>query len=514
MPRSARALPAIAEIVSARWLRIAHVLLLAAFLLVQFAPTRDTYFVRSDSGTFLYVGQQIDAGQIPYRDAWDHKPPLIFYLNALGLLIAMGSPWGVWVLAFAFSAFALWFMYDLCIHCFGPMAATVAVTCMAGAMVWPLEYANVTEVYAVLFQVLAAYAIVRLKGLNAGLLLGAATCALFLLRANLVGMGGAALAIVLITGSWSTRSFWRMLMGIAAGFLLPLVIVVAYFSYWHSFRDMLNASLLFNMEYSDTTWSSRIASLLPGVRFMSSTGTLILAALGFAVALLSRFRNLSTPARAAAMMGAIALPIEFAFSSLSGRGYLHYFLPWAVPVAILCGYLAYVITQQEFFQRRAAIALGTGLVLLHGALGYAVLKKFVNREADEKRETLARYVSSHTKSNEHIYVWGYGPEIYIMSHRTAPGRYFIHTPLQLHRFADQPMISEMMASLNAAPPRMIIDSSGALGTHFPPLDSQRRGETDGNLSAAMNPFFSWIENRYKKVDVPGIGSWAVYELAN
>src|SRR3990172_8300854 len=55
-----------------------------------------------DNGVFLYGGQQLLAGKTPYVDFWDHKGPLIFYINALGLLIGSGSRWGVWILEFVF----------------------------------------------------------------------------------------------------------------------------------------------------------------------------------------------------------------------------------------------------------------------------------------------------------------------------------------------------------------------------------------------------------------------------
>ncbi len=36
-------------------------------------------------------------GEIPYLDVWDHKPPVILLINALGLPIGGGSRWGVWL---------------------------------------------------------------------------------------------------------------------------------------------------------------------------------------------------------------------------------------------------------------------------------------------------------------------------------------------------------------------------------------------------------------------------------
>src|SRR5580765_7577165 len=55
-----------------------------------------------DSGVFLYVGWRFLNGDIPYRDVWDHKPPLIYFVDALGLTLTPHSLWGVWFLQFIF----------------------------------------------------------------------------------------------------------------------------------------------------------------------------------------------------------------------------------------------------------------------------------------------------------------------------------------------------------------------------------------------------------------------------
>ena len=53
-----------------------------------------------DGGFFLYAGQQILDGKLPYQDVWDSKGPAIFYTNALGLWLGGGSRWGVWFVEF------------------------------------------------------------------------------------------------------------------------------------------------------------------------------------------------------------------------------------------------------------------------------------------------------------------------------------------------------------------------------------------------------------------------------
>src|ERR687897_1148030 len=63
-----------------------------------------------DSGVFLYVGWRFLNGDMPYRDVWDHKPPLIYFVDALGIALTPDSLWGIWVLRFLFIFFSLFFI--------------------------------------------------------------------------------------------------------------------------------------------------------------------------------------------------------------------------------------------------------------------------------------------------------------------------------------------------------------------------------------------------------------------
>ena len=72
-------------VVAAWWLFLATLFLLAIGV-----------FVRTpgfDSSVYLYVAEGLLEGELPYRDRWDHKPPLIFLINVVGLLLA--DVWGI-----------------------------------------------------------------------------------------------------------------------------------------------------------------------------------------------------------------------------------------------------------------------------------------------------------------------------------------------------------------------------------------------------------------------------------
>src|SRR5512141_2880099 len=74
--------------------------LLALIVLVQ--ANAGTRTLGRDQGFYVYIGDEIVHGRLPYADAWEGKPPAIFYLNALGIWLARGSRWGVWIIEVLF----------------------------------------------------------------------------------------------------------------------------------------------------------------------------------------------------------------------------------------------------------------------------------------------------------------------------------------------------------------------------------------------------------------------------
>src|SRR6266542_4018262 len=101
-----------------------------------------------DSGVFLYVGWRFLNGGIPYRDVWDHKPPLIYFVDALGLKLSPNSLWGVWFLQFIFIFFTILIIYRLLNKEFGIYSAITGTIVLISGLLTILERGNITEEYA------------------------------------------------------------------------------------------------------------------------------------------------------------------------------------------------------------------------------------------------------------------------------------------------------------------------------------------------------------------------------
>lgn len=84
------------------------------FLLLYSFSTSPLYLYQGfDSATFRTIGLGITQGKLPYADLFDHKGPLIFYIDALGISLIPGK-WGIFLLQTIFLAVSLYLTYRTC----------------------------------------------------------------------------------------------------------------------------------------------------------------------------------------------------------------------------------------------------------------------------------------------------------------------------------------------------------------------------------------------------------------
>lgn len=69
------------------------------------------FSIGTDSGVFQYIGQAIMRGEMPYRDAFDHKGALLYLYNCFGNLILKIR--GVWIFEILSVAVAVIFGYKI-----------------------------------------------------------------------------------------------------------------------------------------------------------------------------------------------------------------------------------------------------------------------------------------------------------------------------------------------------------------------------------------------------------------
>ena len=257
--------------------------LLVLAILLPDSPLYKLYLER-DSGVFHYIGWLVTQGKIPYRDVWDHKPPVVFFINAVGLFLSGGSRWGVWGIEVVFLFLSSLVSFNLLKKNFGFCPGFLATVAWMFSLPYLLCGGNQSTEYGLLFQFLFLFIFSKkLFGEQAGRYwfgLGVLSGILFLTKQNLIGISLAAVIAAMVIGIRDHKSA-KMAINLTKftlGGTAILIIFVIYFGFHHALADFWSAAFLYNFAYSSADFVSRLSSLAIGLRMLKTRWAFIFGA--------------------------------------------------------------------------------------------------------------------------------------------------------------------------------------------------------------------------------------------
>ena len=442
---------------AARLLESALVAALVLIVALQFSPANTPILAR-DEGVFVYVGQGILEGKLPYRDLWDHKGPLIYYLNALGLWLAQGRLWGIWLVEAFILGAALALLYRLLRGILPRQAA------LAGLLIWAAGYAsvmggNIVEEYALLPSVLSLALVVRRRQRRAGFWLGVLAGLAFMLRPNEVA--APAVALLFLLHDRRTAQGWRgalaSLLAAGAGFLLLTGGIAAYFASQHALRDLLDGMLLFNLRYVSNGGGP--ASALPAAAGYLAV-PLFFAALGALPVLFTGASGLAWDQRRLLYVAAALLLAVAPLSLLSGRAYRHYYVPWLLPLSILGSYGSLWLRpgQGAAGVRKAAWGLGWSVLILAAVVSVRIrLVPLLAGGMPPAEAQAVDAIRTLPPPAGELFIWGDETSYAVMAGRRLAGRYVYLSPMLMPGYGEA-VAAEVLAGLADKRP-LILDAS-------------------------------------------------------
>jgi len=118
-----------------------------------------------DSSVFLYIGKAMHNGAVPYKDLFDHKGVLLYFIEYFGYLIGFGNQIGVWIIELInIFATSIIFFYiaklftESRIICY---LASYIVLHLSSISFFVREGGNLTEEYALPWNSLSLYLVIR-----------------------------------------------------------------------------------------------------------------------------------------------------------------------------------------------------------------------------------------------------------------------------------------------------------------------------------------------------------------
>jgi hypothetical protein len=440
-----------------------------------------------DYGIFSYIGQQIVLGKLPYKDAWDHKPPAIFYMNALSLWMAHGLRWGIWAMEFICLAAAIWLSYLLIKKLWGVFPGLCAVAIWLFGLNITLQGGNTTEEFPLFLHFLALILFLRLiespENTRDGFIIGLAFSISFLFRAN-NAMVETTIVLTLVL-LWiiqrNFRALFRQLFSMGIGALVPLLITAAYFWMQGLFKQMFDASITYNLIYSATQFAGD-SPLMAGFQNLGFAAWIGLIGYGIVVFLLIRQWRTKTRPAAILLFLLIGCPFAVAVTDPAHRNYPHYFINWLPFIALLSGLTFYTIQNSipkvKDWKLAESYILAFALpaaLLVFGLSGlaaknYTAFTNLLSRSDPERQSIISGYVENNTQPGDLVLFWGGFPAENLMAHRTAP-TVFITYPLLIESNVSEQFSSQFLVDLTRNRPVMIVDLDQ---TRVLSLDPQKR----------------------------------------
>ncbi len=493
-----------------------------------------------DSGVFLYIGEKILDGKLPYRDVWDHKPPVIFYINAFALFLSNGSYWGIWYIQLIFLLFGVILSFYLLNDLFGYKIAFLCSALWVINLSLIIEGGNLTEEYGIIIQFLLILLLYKhfkeskniVKIFIIPFFIGFFSMIVFLLKPNLIGIPVSIIfALIVLKNDDFDKTIKNkifILLAIISSFLLTFLFILYYFALNDALNDFIDCVFVYNFIYSSgNTLPQFLISILSGFKYLTIFG--LIALLMWLFLIINHFKNYlkyTQMQKVLLLLVLIDFLIEMILSGVSGRTYPHYYMAWIPVVTILIAFFWDAFfklinfkknTKNRYFNTQKIIFL----LLLIGILiiplrfqNYLIYSKIYKEPSDTRINEVIEFLERSTSENDTILMWGAETSINYIVKRDSPTKYVYQYPLFMDGYLKPDMIDKFNEHILLNRPKFIIDTS-ATNKEIPSLDANKRQNwksiiPNHILSPLHERIFRLLETHYQYCITIGPG-WQVYE---
>ena len=400
-----------------------------------------------DEGIYQTLGIGMNAGRLLYRDIFDNKPPLLYFLYSLvssdQFMIRLASliVGILTVIVFFFFAKRLFFASAKTQK--AVYVSTIIFSVLFGL---PLIEGNIAnaENFMLLPNIVAAYLVLKSISqenqklrLKMQLIAGAVIGISFLLKVVAVFDFAAFFAFLFfvnypgklleILKPVNIIREIKNLLPITLGFIIPIIFVTLYFIFRGAFSDFIKAILFSNIGYVGY-----------GNQFIIPQGFLILKLLLLSIFGLFIFAKRNILGNAFTL---ISLWLAFSLfdAYFSQRPYTHYVLVLLPSISLMVGFfianknyskfagalviisIAAVILSFSFY-RKTVFYYQNFVSFLAGQKSVYAYQKFFDSNTP-RDYALADYINTNTKNADNIFIWGNNAQVYKLTNKLPPGKY-------------------------------------------------------------------------------------------
>jgi hypothetical protein len=485
--------------------------------------------VVGDSSIFMYVGQQVNRGLLPYVQVFDDKGPVLLYLNALGLRIGGGSPLGmVWLGAISAFAFLV-VIWTAVRRSLGPSPALFSVLVTVGLLPGTFLTPNSCELFSLPFQAASFLLLVNEfsgpRHLWFPLIQGFVAAVLAQIRPNNAGV--ILLYCILATYVCFRERDWRGFFSrtaiFAAAFVIGNLAVLSHLILSGHFPEYFDAVFGYSLRYSSSASLARhFYAVGVGLLQMSASAGSVIAGAAAAGTIVSLGRKRLRWAGGQAdrfKISVVSLSmIEVACAAVSGKAFEHYFALWLLPVALLSGMflkqcedLIVDIRSEDRFIARAMFAGACALMIISALFENARSYGQTLLKYRDSRAGVVSFVRRQATPADTLFAWGdVGDISFRIGLRPASRHFSAFYPLN-DAASFREIGTQALEDVVGSKPRFILDCPM---TGLTPLLTQPSATQTSvpEQESILRPFRTNLMNAYHLVFTDATSGVNVYEL--
>ncbi|HUF53653.1 MAG TPA: glycosyltransferase family 39 protein [Dehalococcoidia bacterium] len=443
---------------------------LALIPILLYLPFAGMPFER-DEGVYATIAQGVLDGQVPYRDLFDNKPPLVYIWYAFSFTLFGESVFAPRILAAICLSLTTVALFNQARMVLPMPAARIAAALFAisTGLPWVALHAN-TEAYMLLPLVssLMFFTIGMRDGRLRWFLIAGALAGLAVMTKQVAMWNLLALAMVALV--WHRRTAETSLQWIAptgalfAGTLASLALVALPFTLMGALDDLIYANLSYNWLYINfLSYAERLSNFGYGLLFFSAVAAPFVV--GALVGLVILCRKRAAVMDYVLILWAVASAIGVASG---GRFFPHYFLQLMPSLAVLTGIVIYdrFVNGSSHLISRPAWIIATFLIVVsvattsvlylapQRAQEQVVSSVYHQKEWEASSEELGAYIKERTSEDDLIFNYGRESQIYFYADRSPAIAYFYDWVLEF----DEELFPEVLTELHETKPVYFIDS--------------------------------------------------------
>lgn len=290
-----------------------------------------------DSCVYKQLGLVMLKGKTPYVDVFDHKGPIMYMIQAVGMWI--GGRWGLFLLNVLNLTGVLYLWNAIARHYMSNKKSYLPVLFTFLLYFGTMEEGNVTEDWCLLPLSYSVYLASRLFAYNKipsfceALFLGMSASIIILIRANNVALLLCAFALisVIVISIKKYKEFYRICIGALLGCLSVFIAVLLFFYYKYGLNGvemMIYGTFIFNLIYIKLPETSHFEFFFSNNFKFNFYFVIAILSSGY-----SFINNKSKESKVLPLFFAISF--FFCFFTMGRHSFIHYLIT-VIPLYVMC----------------------------------------------------------------------------------------------------------------------------------------------------------------------------------